>query len=167
MKDITKTKDELPAYFYDREEIEEIVEEIKIVCFSLENEYYGIEIEDVQEIREMPKITPVPYQPPQHLGLANLRGKAISVVDIRMALNLPRTIPESDANRLIIVKIRGKIVGMFADAVIKIFAIPIDTIETEKIGSEFTKGVCQVNQFLINILDMEAILFSKKFYTFA
>jgi purine-binding chemotaxis protein CheW len=94
----------------DAKEVEEEQEQARarasvrrLVAFELRDELYGIPVTDVAEIREPPAITPLPHVPPHVLGLINLRGVVLPVIDLRKRFGLN---PKADGpdNRLIVLK---------------------------------------------------------------
>ena len=72
----------------------------RFLCFSLGAEEYAIPLLVVREVIAMPEYTPVPYTPPYFLGIMNLRGQVISVMDLRQKLGLK---PRSDAETTVII----------------------------------------------------------------
>ena len=74
----------------------------RFLCFSLGVEEYAIPLLEVREVIAMPEYTPVPYTPPYFLGIMNLRGQVISVMDLRQKLGVTA---RGDAETTVIIAI--------------------------------------------------------------
>ena len=70
------------------------------VTFFLDNEKYGIKVMQVQEVLRMTEIAPVPGAPDYVLGIINLRGNVVTVIDSRKRFGLPDKEPD-DATRIV------------------------------------------------------------------
>lgn len=129
-----------------------------LVAFQLERETYGVEIDRIQEIIRAAEITTVPGAPAHVRGVINLRGKIIPVVDLRVRFNMPETVA-SDEQRIIVVELGKKRLGMLVDSVshvIKLSSTHIEDIPEEAIALDenYIKGVGKLDQQLIIILDL-------------
>ena len=136
--------------------------ELQTVVFRLGTEYYGIDIFRVNEIIRMRDITPVPRTEPHILGLVNLRGKTIPVVDIRIRMNLPDT-GEGESTRIIVVDSAHGNVGMVVDAVTEVVSLDRETIDdaptlAQDSRTEFVLGVAKREGELIMLLDLDETL---------
>ncbi|MFK7860005.1 MAG: chemotaxis protein CheW [Granulosicoccus sp.] len=74
----------------------------KYCTFYLENYYFGIEVEQVQEIIRFQEITPVALAPPVVKGLINLRGQIVTAVDLRRLLELPDRADGEDPMNIVV-----------------------------------------------------------------
>jgi len=98
------------------------------VSFVLAGQPYGIDILQVQEVLAKADIEPVPRAPADVLGVINLRGSIVTVIDLRSRLGLT---PRADANGVvIIVDIDGQVVGMMVDQVAEVLNIAEGAIKT-------------------------------------
>ena len=92
------------------------------VTFSLGGEVYGIDVIRVQEVLRMTEIAPVPGAPHFVLGLINLRGTVVTVIDSRIRFGLgPRE--ADDATRIVLVKAHDFVVGLLVDSVAEVVEI--------------------------------------------
>jgi purine-binding chemotaxis protein CheW len=98
----------------------------KFLTFFLAKEEYGFEILKVHEIITLLPVTPVPRMPAHLLGVINLRGKIIPVVDLRLKLGLP---PLKDQTCIIIVRAHNIEVGVSVDRVSEVANISEKDIE--------------------------------------
>ena len=112
----------------DRFDEQEDTQEGKFLTFHLGNEDYGIEIRYVTEIIGIQKITEVPDMPSFIIGVINLRGKVIPVMDVRSRFRLP-TKEFDDRTCIIVVNLNETPVGLVVDAVNGDDAIPGAQIE--------------------------------------
>jgi purine-binding chemotaxis protein CheW len=129
-----------------------------LVTFQLGREEYGIEIASVQEIIRATDITPVPGAPSHVKGVINLRGKIIPVVDLRKRFQLPAA-AGSDAQRIVVVEIGQKRIGMLVDSVSQVIKVPSGVVEempeeATSIDENFIRGVGKLENRLIIILDL-------------
>ena len=132
-----------------------------LVTFHLAKEEYGVEIGSVQEIIRATDITPVPGAPSHVTGVINLRGKIIPVVDLRR-FRLPAS-EASDQQRIVVVELGEKRLGMLVDSVSQVIRVPADVVEAipEEATSgddNYIKGVGKLDGRLIIILDLNRSL---------
>ena len=137
-------------------------DENQFVTFSIGEETYGVEVLRVQEIIGMTQITPVPNSVSFMKGVINLRGAVVPVVDMRVKFGMAER--SYDAfTVIIIVEVKGRLIGMIVDTVSDVANIPVDTIQdtphfTAKIETDFIKGIGQLDSRLVIILDVERIM---------
>lgn len=139
-------------------------ENLQFVIFSLfhnnKKEKYGIEINQVKEIRELENITPVPNSPKFLKGIMNLRGRIIPVIDIKEKLGL--TSEQKNNNCLVLIgEFKEKFAGFLVDEVDKVMRASKKDIEhdkTEFIKSPYVKGIAKISENIITILDLEKLL---------
>ena len=106
------------------------------VTFRLENETYGINVMQVQEVLRYSEIAPVPGAPPYVLGIINLRGNVVTVIDTRLRFGLP-TADTTDQTRIVIIEAEGQVVGILVDAVAEVVYLRQSEIETTpNVGNE-------------------------------
>ena len=113
------------------------------VTFSLNGEIYGIDVMQVQEVLRMTPIAPVPGAPHFVLGIVNLRGNVVTVVDTRVRFGLMSKEPD-EYTRIIIVEAQDVVIGLLVDAVAEVVEVPSKSIETSpSIGGEDSLQVHQ------------------------
>jgi purine-binding chemotaxis protein CheW len=135
---------------------------LQLVTFGLGNEQYAVDILKVQEINRMKEITKVPNAPSYVEGVINLRGKVMTVVDLRKRFGL--STKENNAHsRIMIMDIQGITVGLVVDAVSEVLRIQANIVEptpplaTEG-GSEFIIGIAKLENRLIILLDIDRLI---------
>lgn len=140
----------------DRATVGELIE---ILEFRLANENYGIGTSFVREVFPMKAFTPLPGTPPFVLGIINVRGEVLSVIDIKKFFELPGK-ALSDLDKVIIVRNREMEFGILADAVIGTRSIPVAELQPSLptlagIRSEYLAGVTKER---LVVLDVARIL---------
>jgi purine-binding chemotaxis protein CheW len=132
---------------------------LEIVEFRLASETYGIEAMFVREIHPLRDLTPLPGVPAFVLGIANVRGQILSVIDLKKFFNLPdKGLGELD--KMIIIRNSRMEFGILADSIIGTRSIPLDTIQPPPatvtgIGADYVRGVTGER---IVVLDAQKIL---------
>lgn len=132
------------------------------VTFALNGEIYGIDVMQVQEVLRMTPIAPVPGAPHFVLGIVNLRGNVVTVVDTRLRFGLmPKE--ADDLTRIIIVEAQDVVIGLLVDAVAEVVEVPFKGIETSpSIGGEdrakYIKGVQTREDSLLILIDLDLLL---------
>jgi purine-binding chemotaxis protein CheW len=133
----------------------------KYLTFFLAGEEYGLEILAVHEIIGMLPITRVPRTPSYVRGVINLRGKVISIVDLRAKFGLePASAPETC---IIVVQVHGVPMGVLVDRVSEVVHIaPGDMEDTPSFGADvetdYLLGIGKVNGRVRLLLDIERVL---------
>jgi len=135
---------------------------LHLVTFQLGREEYGVEIASVQEIIRATDITPVPGAPSHVRGVINLRGKIIPVVDLRRRFALEVAV-SSETQRIIVVELGEKRIGMLVDSVSQVIKVPAGVIEempeeATSVDENFIRGVGKLENRLIIILDLNKSL---------
>ena len=132
------------------------------VTFRLADEIYGINVMQVQEVLRMTEVAPVPGAPGCVLGIVNLRGSVVTVVDARELFGLPRS-DNTDQTRIMIVEINKVIVGMLVDSVAEVVNIQNADIDTPpSIGndenSRYIQGVYSKNGEILILVDLNRLM---------
>lgn len=132
------------------------------VTFRLDQETYGINVMQVQEVLRVTEIAPVPGAPSYVLGIINLRGNVVTVIDSRQRFGLlPRD--GDDASRIVIIEAADQVVGMVVDSVSEVVYLRASEIESApNVGNEenskFIQGVCNRNEELLILVDLNKLL---------
>ncbi len=160
----TKERIDLDTDLYD--ELDEDTQKDKYLSFQLASEDYGIEIRHIIEIIVMQDITKVPDMPDFIIGVINLRGNVISVMDIRLRFNLEAR-DYDDRTCIIVVKINEISIGLLVDTVNEVMDIPESQIDPPPrthsgIGSSFIQGMGKIGQNVKILLDIEKILYEEE-----
>ena len=139
-----------------------MAKELHIVGFRIGRETFGVPISLVHEIVRVPEITPVPEAPEYVEGVINLRGKIISVVDLRRRFG-ETEVKAHKKNRILVVEVAGKLVGLMVDAASEVLKIPPSEIDLppnvfEEGELNYVTGVGKLQGRLIILIDLTKIL---------
>ncbi len=136
--------------------------DLQVVGFRIGNEMFGVRIASVREIVRVPEITAVPSAPETVEGVINLRGKIIPVMDLRKRFGHVDIQPDKK-NRILVVELNNKLVGLIVNAASEVLKIPPSDIEAP--GSVFAEGessyvtgVGKLKGRLIILLDVSKLL---------
>ena len=136
-------------------------QQLAVSCF-VGNTLCGVDTEPVQEIVKPGQITPVHHAPAYVVGIMNLRGRVVTVIDLGMKLELGATALTPDS-RILIVAWQGEALGLLIDTVVGV--VPIDRAEMKPspenvrgVQSAMVAGVCRVDDRLMALLDLPTVL---------
>jgi purine-binding chemotaxis protein CheW len=137
-------------------------EKLEIVEFVLSGEIYGIESVHIREAYPLKNFTPIPCTPAFVLGVINVRGQVLSIVDIGRFFDLPRK-GITDLNKVIVLGSGDMEFGILADEVLGVSLIPLKDIQESLptltgIRAEYLKGVTNDR---VTVLDAGKILLDK------
>jgi purine-binding chemotaxis protein CheW len=139
----------------------------RYVTFRLGRETYGLPIQDIVEISKLFPTTPVPRTAAFLLGIGNVRGSVMPVIDLATRLNLVRS-GLSRATRVLIVKHRDDVYGLVVDEVLEVVPIPPEHLEDAPggIGStraEFIRALGRNEGHIVIIVNLDAVLDARHF----
>lgn len=133
----------------------------KYLGFRLGAEVYAIEVLVVREIIEMQRITRLPRTPYYVLGMINLRGKIVPVVDLRRKLDLEEHAAEHET-RIIVVEVQGLRTGVVVDGVSDVLDITNAQIEVPPhLGGgdvAYLTGIAKIGERVFVLMDLERVL---------
>lgn len=141
----------------------EEVKIVQIIGFKLNNEEYALEINNVQEIIKITKITRVPRTKKYIIGVINLRGIVIPIIDMNLRFGMEKK-EYTEKQRIMILKIGVVFVGIIVDNVSEVIEIKSDQIFvnptiTASINQEYIRGVAKMNdERLLTLLNIEKVL---------
>jgi len=139
----------------------------QLVTFTLDGVEFGLDIDRVQEITQRSSITAVPGAPSFVLGVVNLRGMIIPVLDSRLRFHLPFQ-PPTTKTRIIVLDLAGEPTGLQVDSVAEVVSLEDFTIrETPPlvagVRSDYLAGMVTVGNRLITLINLSKILDSSEF----
>ncbi|MBV9086889.1 MAG: purine-binding chemotaxis protein CheW [Acidobacteriaceae bacterium] len=139
-----------------------MMKELHIVGFQVGRETFGVPISQIYEIMRVPEITSVPDAPEAVVGVMNLRGKIVPVVDLRRRFGT-----KADAftrrNRVVVAEVDGKLVGLLVDSASEVLKLPQSEIQPaaslfQDQELNYVSGVAKVNERLIILIDLVRVL---------
>lgn len=135
---------------------------IQLVTFRLAGESYGINVMHVQEVLRVTEIAPVPGAPPYVLGIINLRGNVVTVIDTRSRFGLPGS-ETDDSSRIVIIEAEQQVVGILVDSVAEVVELQQSEIHSApNVGndetSHYIQGVANREEDLLIVVDLNKLL---------
>jgi len=132
------------------------------VTFRLGGETYGINVMQVQEVLRLTEIAPGPGAPDYVLGIINLRGNVVTVVDTRRRFGLPAQEPD-DLSRIVIIETERLVVGILVDSVAEVVNLRASQIESApNVGNEesskYIQGVYSEGKEILILVDLNKLL---------
>ncbi len=137
-------------------------EEVHLVVFLLAGEAFGIGIQMVESIIKKQAITKVPHAEKFILGVTNLRGTVVPVVDLRQRFSMPHQEATKDTRIIVLNSESGKN-GIVVDEVMEVMRVPKSAISptpqiTTTVNSSFIRGIARTDDRLIILLDVNSVL---------
>lgn len=138
----------------------------QFLSFLIAEEEYGIEILKVQEIKSWGQYTPLPKSPDYVLGVINLRGAIVPIIDLRCRFGLPPT-EYTTTTAVIIVRNedseQARIIGLVVDSVSEVYHLAPDAIQeaTEHPNSDkanYVRGYGQIAEKLVILVNLDPII---------
>lgn len=136
----------------------------KYMTFKSGNEYFGLEIQYVNEIIQLQAITAIPETEDYIKGLINLRGKVIPVVDVRLRFK-QEPFEYNDRTCIIVINIKSMMVGLIVEKIAEVVEIKEDNIlpppsvgRADKIQNKYVYGIGKVGDTVKLLLDPDKLL---------
>lgn len=132
------------------------------VTFHLDGETYGVNVMQVREVLRYTEIAPVPGAPAYVIGIINLRGNVVTVIDTRHRFGLSSG-EVTDNTRIVVIEAEKHVVGILVDSVAEVVYLRQSEIETApNVGNEesakFIQGVCHKNNELLILIELDKLL---------
>ncbi len=137
-------------------------EVLQWVTFQLEEETYGINVMQVREVLRYTEIAPVPGAPNYVLGIINLRGNVVTVIDTRSRFGLMEG-EVTDNTRIIVIESERQVIGILVDSVAEVVYLRSSEIDTTpSVGTDesakFIQGVSNRDGKLLILVDLNKLL---------
>lgn len=134
----------------------------ELLSVSLAGQQYAIDIMSVREIRGWTTSTPIPHSPPHVIGMINLRGVVLPVIDLARRLGVGQVAPEP-SSVVVVVLIGTRQVGLLVDGVCDILRVTENLIQpAPDVGApeihEFVRGVMTTEAGIVSLLSLEQVL---------
>lgn len=139
-----------------------MTKDVQIVGLRIGQETYGVPISLVREIVRVPEITAVPNAQQHVEGVINLRGKVISVVDLRKRFG-ETNLDNSKKNRIVVVELQNRTVGLIVNSASEVLKISPSDIESPgsvflNAENDYVTGVGKLNNRLVILIDLNKLL---------
>ncbi len=135
---------------------------LQFCTFTLHGHLYGIAIDCVQEVLRHQPVTRVPSGSPAVQGLINLRGRVVTVVDLRTWLGLPERPADAEPTN-VVVNVEGKMASLWVDEIGEVIVGEIADYESDETshdrpGHEGVRGIFKLHDGLLQVLSVPEIL---------
>jgi purine-binding chemotaxis protein CheW len=132
---------------------------LELLEFRLASERYALETRHVQNVHPLRDLTPLPCTPPFVLGIVNVRGRILPVVDLKKFFDLPER-GLTDLHRIILVQGNDLELGLLADVIVGVRSVAADSLQASLptlsgIRADYLKGIGEER---LVVLDVERIL---------
>lgn len=139
-----------------------VQDQAQLVVFQLASEYYAVDIHQVREIIRVPDITRVPRTPDFVEGVINLRGSVIPIIDLRKRFGMEAG-EADDEQRIVVVELEDKTLGVIVDAVTEVLRIDQGNIEPPSpyivsLDTQYITGIARLDERLVILLDVDRVL---------
>jgi purine-binding chemotaxis protein CheW len=132
------------------------------VTLTIDDQLFGIPVLRVQDVLSPQQVARVPLSGEEVAGSLNLRGRIVTVIDVRTRLGLPRR-AEGGSGMTVVVEYEGELYSLMIDAVGEVMTLPGDRYETnpatlDPIWCQCSKGVYRLDEGLLMVLDVDRLL---------
>ena len=134
----------------------------QFLTFNLAEEFYGVDILKVQEIKGYTTVTKIPNTPDYLKGVLNLRGTIVPIVDLRMKFGMGVTEPTS-FTVVVVVNVRNRVMGFLVDAVSDVLDLNANEVQLppelgNTVDITFVAGIGNSNDQLVTLLNIDHVL---------
>ncbi len=138
------------------------IENQMYVTMRVDNQLIGIPVKNVRDVLRQQKITSIPLSAPEVSGSLNLRGRIVTVINLRRRLRLPER-PEDSKSMFVVVEYRGELFSLMVDSVGEVMTVPFHAIEKSPTNlggawKEVTTGIYKLSGELLVIIDVQTML---------
>lgn len=135
----------------------------RYLAFRLGPEHYALPLLTVREVIALPEITKVPNTPPHFLGIINLRGQVISIVDLRTKFRIKIDEANKQETAIIIVNIEELCIGVVVDSVDSVLSLAAKDIQDRpqiesSLSAEYILGVTEQQKSLFVLIDIAKVV---------
>ena len=134
--------------------------DVQLLAFRLDGQRYGLPLAGVGRVVRIAEITPLPKAPEIVLGVINVQGRVIAVVDVRRRFGLPRREPTL-SDSLIIARTPARAVALVADSVAGVVECTVgETVPAQAIvpGMDYVEGIAKLDDGMVLIHDLARFL---------
>jgi len=133
-----------------------------LIVFALGDGLFGIKADLIQEVVKVSAMTPVHHAPDYIIGIRNLRGRVVTLLDLQLRLGLGTSIPHAE-NRILIIEWQGEPVGLLVDRIVDTIALEGARVEQAPANlpisqEQSLQGVVRHEDRLIALLNMDTLL---------
>jgi purine-binding chemotaxis protein CheW len=133
------------------------------LSFELSEQLYCVPLTQVREVRRLGLVTAIPQSPQHMIGVVNLRGDVVPVVDLPAVLGLNASVNPQPQHIVVVVQLQERMVAFLVDSVADVFAVSSDALLTipqtvQRYDSQFISGMIMLESREVLVLQVESIL---------
>ena len=141
-------------------------DERQYLTFELGDEFYGVNILKVQEIKGYTDVTRIPNTPPYMKGVLNLRGTIVPIINLRMKFGMDQ-IDFTSFTVIVVVVVNERVMGMIVDSVSDVLTLGADDMKPApalgtSVDTSFIDGIATTADRLVTLLDIDRVLTEKE-----
>ncbi len=135
---------------------------VTLVLMRVNSQLFGVPVEYVQDALKQQKVAPIPLSPPDIVGSINLRGRIVTVIDLRKRLKLPEK-EQVKPPMFVVIEYKNELYSLIVDSVSEVINISKDNIENSPTNlsvnwKEVSSGICQLERELLIVINVPALL---------
>jgi purine-binding chemotaxis protein CheW len=133
----------------------------ELIAFRVSDQEFCVNVMAVREIRGWTPVTPLPHSPTYVMGVINLRGAVLPIMDLSQRLGM-RSAQPTARHVIIVAQVKSKIIGLLVDAVSDILTVTDDNIQpTPEISSDlerlYARGILAIDRRMICLIELDAL----------
>ncbi|WP_279480720.1 chemotaxis protein CheW [Aureimonas sp. SK2] len=137
----------------------------ELIAFTVAGQEFCVDVQTVREIRSYTAATAIPHAPPYVIGVVNLRGMVLPIVDLGDRLGFGRTAPNA-RSAIIVADIGGDLVGLLVDSMSSIMTVRQDQLQpapdvASSLAQSFVGAVLAIDDRMISLLSVQGVLPAK------
>jgi purine-binding chemotaxis protein CheW len=133
-------------------------ETLEIIAFRLHDQEFCVKTTTIREIRGWAPSTPIPHSPPEVIGVMNLRGSVIPIIDLAYKLGMKSTVA-NERSAIVVAEVHNMVIGMLVDRVSDILTVPSSQVQpvpeiTASFDKTFSEGIIANENGMICFLNL-------------
>lgn len=161
MEKFTKAESAIDAFFDQAKKTKQFV------LFTINEHLFGVPVEQVSSVQNFDRLYEVPGVPDYVLGVTNIRGRVITLINLKKRLKLEVDDSENYSGHIIFIEIGEQTVGMLVDRVLSLKSVPLEYLKEDldlintKIDTDFLKGAASMNEdekYIVILLNLDRVL---------
>jgi purine-binding chemotaxis protein CheW len=141
-------------------------ETLEIIAFRLHDQEFCVKTTTIREIRGWAPSTPIPHSPPEVIGVMNLRGSVIPIIDLAYKLGMKSTVA-NERSAIVVAEVHNMVIGMLVDRVSDILTVPSSQVQpvpeiTASFDKTFSEGIIANENGMICFLNLSKMFHSSE-----
>ncbi len=141
-------------------------ETLEIIAFRLHDQEFCVKTTTIREIRGWAPSTPIPHSPPEVIGVMNLRGSVIPIIDLAYKLGMKSTVA-NERSAIVVAEVHNMVIGMLVDRVSDILTVPSSQVQpvpeiTASFDKTFSEGIIANENGMICFLNLSKMFRSSE-----